>query len=133
MSAHSSRNPIQIPGFGTVAPGSADDARLGALLGMAVGDALGTTYEFERLEQAPYPTLATRPATDIVGGGPFDLAPGQITDDTQMAICIACSLLASRDAAAAASWFDWLNSHDLAMRYVAWSGHAFDIGNQTAT
>ncbi|NVB81784.1 MAG: hypothetical protein HOV81_25540, partial [Kofleriaceae bacterium] len=127
MSAPSSRNPIQIPGFGRVEPGSADDVRLGALLGMAVGDALGTTYEFERLEQAPYPALATGPATDIVGGGPFDLAPGQITDDTQMAICIARSLLGSRETA---SWFERLDARDLATRYVAWSSHAFDIGNQ---
>src|SRR5690349_739317 len=130
MSDVSSRNPIQIPDFGTVVSGSADDARLGALLGMAVGDALGTTYEFERLEQAPYPALANGPATDIVGGGPFGLAPGQITDDTQMAICIARSLLATSDRAASASWFDRLDARDLATRYVAWYQHAFDVGNQ---
>jgi hypothetical protein len=100
MSAPSPRNPIQIPGLGHVEPGSADDARLGALLGLAVGDALGTTYELERLEQPPSPTR-DRPATDIVGGGPFDLAPGQITDDTLMAIGIARSLLTSTPLATA--------------------------------
>ncbi len=130
MSAASGGNWIEIPGVGLIEPGSIDDARLGALLGMAVGDALGTTYEFERLEQAPYPALATGPATDIVGGGPFDLVAGQVTDDTQMATCIARSLLASP---AAPSWFDRLNALDLATRYVAWYQHAFDVGSQTSS
>jgi ADP-ribosyl-[dinitrogen reductase] hydrolase len=94
---------------------------VGALLGMAVGDALGTTYEFARVDQPDYPTLATGPATDIVGKGPFDLKPGQITDDTQMAVCIARSLADKRE----------LDMLDIATRYVAWFQHAFDVGNQT--
>ena len=44
-------------------------------MGMAVGDALGTTYEFQELAQPAYPVLATGPATDVVGRGPFALAP----------------------------------------------------------
>lgn len=88
---------------------------------MAVGDALGTTYELARIEQPDYPTLATGPATDVVGGGPFGLAPGQITDDTQMAVCIARSLADRRE----------LDLRDLAARYIAWHRHAFDVGNQT--
>jgi ADP-ribosyl-[dinitrogen reductase] hydrolase len=94
---------------------------VGPLLGMAVGDALGTTNEFARIDQPDYPTLATRPAIDIVGGGPFDLKAGQITDDTQMAVCIARSLTAKRE----------LDMLDIATRYVAWFQHAFDVGNQT--
>lgn len=96
---------------------------VGALLGMAVGDALGTTYEFARIDQPPYPTLATGPATDIVGRGPFELQPGQITDDTQMAICLARSLAAKGG----------IDMVDIATRYVAWFQHAFDVGNQTAS
>jgi len=98
-----------------------DDRKSGALLGLAVGDALGTTYEFDRIDQPPYPTLARGPATDVVGGGPFGLAAGQVTDDTQMAVCLARSL-AERGR---------LDVEDVAKRYVAWSEHAFDIGNQT--
>jgi ADP-ribosylglycohydrolase len=98
-----------------------NDRARGALLGLAVGDALGTTYEFERLEQPPYPTLATRPAVDVVGAGPFGLTPGQITDDTQLAVCLGRSL-------AERGTFD---AADVARRYVAWMAEAFDIGNQT--
>lgn len=93
----------------------------GALLGLAVGDALGTTYEFEHMDQPPYPALAAGPAIDVVGAGPFDLRPGQVTDDTQLAVCLARSL-AERGG---------LDVADVAARYVAWAQHAFDIGNQT--
>ncbi len=97
------------------------DRARGALLGLAVGDALGTTYEFERVDQPAYPTLATGPATDVVGRGPFGLPAGAITDDTQLAVCLARSL-ADRGGFEAA---------DVARRYVAWMEGAFDIGNQT--
>lgn len=97
------------------------DRAEGALLGMAVGDALGTTYEFRVLEQPAYPALATGPATDVVGRGPFELEAGQVTDDTQLAVCIARSIVERRG-------FD---PADVAARYVAWTAHAFDIGSQT--
>lgn len=93
----------------------------GALIGLAVGDALGTTNEFKRLSAPPFPRLADGPLTDVVGGGPFALDAGQITDDTQMAICLSDSLLEAGRFVA----------EDVAARYVAWRGHAFDIGTQT--
>ena len=93
----------------------------GCLLGLAVGDALGTTHEFRVMEQPPYPALAAGPATDVVGGGPFQLAPGQVTDDTQLAVCLARNL----------AEHGRFELDDVARRYVAWSDHAFDIGNQT--
>lgn len=58
----------------------------GALLGLAAGDALGTTLEFTR------PGTFT-PIEDMIGGGPFRLQPGQWTDDTSMALCLAESLI----------------------------------------
>lgn len=125
MTSAGAQKSIAIPGLGSVVEGSRDAALLGPLLGMAVGDALGTTYEFERIEQPDYPALATGPATDVVGGGPFDLKPGQVTDDTQMAICIARSLMHRPTGAAE------LDLADLAQRYVTWFQHAFDVGNQT--
>ena len=94
----------------------------GALLGLAVGDALGTTAEF-----MPRGTFA--PITDIVGGGPFGLPAGAWTDDTSMALCLAESLVECRG-------FDPVDQLE---RYVRWyrgghlssTGRCFDIGNAT--
>ena len=55
------------------------DRYRGCLVGLAVGDAVGTTVEFE----SPGTFL---PVTDMAGGGPFGLEPGQWTDDTSMAL-----------------------------------------------
>ena len=91
----------------------------GCLLGLAVGDALGTSVEFQ-----PRGTFA--PLTDIVGGGPFDLEPGEWTDDTSMALCLATSLIDR-------GGFD---ATDQMERYCRWrergylssNGRCFDIG-----
>ena len=83
------------------------DRYRGCLLGLAVGDALGTTLEFKR------PGTFT-PLTDMVGGGPFCLQPGQWTDDTSMALCLAESLLAC-------GGFD---AHDKMRRYPFCDGQA---------
>lgn len=66
---------------------------LGALLGLAAGDALGATLEFMTREQvkARYP----EGHRDLLGGGPFNWAPGAWTDDTQMAACVARGILKS--------------------------------------
>jgi ADP-ribosylglycohydrolase len=95
----------------------------GALLGLAVGDALGTTLEFRR-------PGTFEPLTDMVGGGPFGLAAGEWTDDTSMALCLAESLVER-------GGFD---AHDQMQRYVRWfreghfsvTGRCFDIGITTA-
>lgn len=92
----------------------------GALLGLAVGDALGTTLEFK-------PPGSFEPIDDMVGGGPFGLRPGEWTDDTSMALCLAESLIECRG-------FDAV---DQLQRYVRWwreghlasNGRCFDIGN----
>lgn len=99
------------------------DRCAGSLLGLACGDAVGTTVEF-----------AVRgdfePLTDMVGGGPFSLSPGEWTDDTSMALCLAASLVEQGD-------FD---ARDQMERYVRWrqegylssTGRCFDIGNTTS-
>lgn len=95
----------------------------GCLLGLAVGDALGTPLEFT-------PQHAVVPIGGMVGGGPFHLNAGQWTDDTSMALCLAESLLA-------VGGFD---ARDQLDRYVRWwrkgenssTGVCFDIGNTTA-
>ena len=90
-------------------------------MGLAVGDAVGTTNEFK--------VAGTfKPITDMVGGGPFLLKPGQWTDDTSMALCIADSLLA----------MGRYDSFDVMERYQRWfskgyrssTDRCFDIGGQ---
>jgi len=99
------------------------DRFLGCLLGLAVGDALGTTLEFA-------PRGAFELLADMVGGGPFHLRPGQWTDDTSMALCLASSLVEKPA-------FDPADQMD---RYCRWwkegyfscTGSCFDIGGTTA-
>lgn len=59
---------------------------LGALLGLAVGDAVAAATQYRR------PGTFT-PLGDMLGGGPFDLPRGGWSDDTAMALCLADSLL----------------------------------------
>ncbi|MQW94101.1 ADP-ribosylglycohydrolase family protein [Sinorhizobium fredii] len=99
------------------------DRAIGALVGLAVGDAVGTTLEFKSRDSYEH-------LTDMVGGGPFGLAPGEWTDDTSMALCLADSLIANDGK---------IDQADLLERFVRWwrlgenshSGRCFDIGNTT--
>jgi ADP-ribosylglycohydrolase len=95
----------------------------GALLGLATGDAVGTTLEFQR-------PGSFAPIADMVGGGPFQLKPGEWTDDTSMALCLAESLIEKQG-------FDPIDQLE---RYVKWyrhgylssNGRCFDIGVTTS-
>jgi ADP-ribosylglycohydrolase len=58
----------------------------GSLLGLAAGDAVGTTLEFRS------PGSFT-PINDIQGGGPFNLQTGEWTDDTSIALCLAARFM----------------------------------------
>jgi ADP-ribosylglycohydrolase len=95
----------------------------GCLLGLAVGDAVGSSVEF-------MPPGSFPPVADMAGGGPFDLRPGQWTDDTSMALCLAESLMETRG-------FD---PADQMRRYLRWyrdghlssTGRCFDIGTTVA-
>lgn len=96
----------------------------GCLLGLAIGDAVGTTLEFERPGTFVH-------ITDMTGGGPFDLKPGQWTDDTSMALCLAHSLTYNKG----------FNAEDQMNRYCNWwqygymssTGDCFDIGLTVST
>ena len=106
----------------TVARRTKRNHAAGTLYGLAVGDALGTTLEFEPLEAPRFPHLTTGPHTSITGGGPFSVAPGQVTDDTQMACTLFRTILEEGEFCA----------EDVAPRYVRWRASAFDIGGQTS-
>lgn len=89
------------------------------LLGLACGDAVGTHAEFQTRG-------SFKPLTDMIGGGPFNLKPGQWTDDTSMALCLAESLLNKKGFDAAdqmgryLNWWQW--------GYLSSTGECFDIG-----
>ena len=92
----------------------------GSMLGLATGDALGATLEFSS-------PGSFKPIKDMIGGGPFNLEPGQWTDDTSMALCLAESLIVNKR-------FDPIDQLE---RYMKWykdgyfssNGSCFDIGN----
>jgi ADP-ribosylglycohydrolase len=100
------------------------DRYRGCLLGLAAGDAIGTTVEFE-------PPGSFEPVTNMVGGGPFGLQAGEWTDDTSMALCLAESLIECGG----------MDPADQLRRYVRWwheghlssTGTCFDIGNTVAS
>eukprot|EP00931_Biecheleriopsis_adriatica_P001661 TRINITY_DN10208_c0_g1_i1.p1 TRINITY_DN10208_c0_g1~~TRINITY_DN10208_c0_g1_i1.p1 ORF type:complete len:625 (+),score=90.03 TRINITY_DN10208_c0_g1_i1:71-1945(+) len=102
-----------------------EDRCLGALLGLAIGDALGAPLEFSTLRYAAiecrtlgqediweiHPEFAEkRPIKNEAGYNYFGLKPGQFTDDTSMALCLADSLLVCRG----------FQPLDLRLRFLNW-------------
>jgi ADP-ribosyl-[dinitrogen reductase] hydrolase len=91
----------------------------GCLLGLACGDAVGTTVEFK-------PRGTFNRVNDMTGGGPFRLKAGEWTDDTSMALCLAESLIEVGE----------FHPKDQMERYCRWmedgylssNGRCFDIG-----
>jgi ADP-ribosyl-[dinitrogen reductase] hydrolase len=82
------------------------DSYEGALIGLACGDAVGSTLEFRQRDKFPL-------LTDMVGGGKFKLSPGEWTDDTSMTMCLAESLIESNG-------FD---AGDQMKRYLRWANN----------
>ena len=93
------------------------------LVGLAVGDALGTTLGSSTRG-------AFTPIADLVGGGPFDLEPGQWAGATSTAMCLAQMLRSAN------GW----DADDAMKRFLNWRDHGylsstrvcFDLGAQTA-
>ena len=96
---------------------------LGTAFGLLVGDALGTTFEFNDRD-----FCEKNPIDTIVGGGPFKLKAGEFTDDGSMFLCSLESLLAIGYSATdhMDTFVEWYNNGK-------WSptGYCFDIGMQT--
>ncbi len=103
---------------------------VGALVGAAVGDALGAPFEFGPAGafSRRFPTPALGSATEMVGGGSIGWKPAEWTDDTQMAMCVAASLLDRARPHGAE-----LDLGDVFARFQAWArADPPDIGNTTA-
>ena len=101
------------------------DRVLGCMVGGAVGDALGAPFEFlppgVYRERFPEPELEGD--GEMIGGGAFDWAPGEFTDDTQMALVIAESLLEHGR----------YDLDDIWQRWRVWARTSSDVGATTAT
>jgi ADP-ribosyl-[dinitrogen reductase] hydrolase len=100
--------------------GSYTDRFTGAMLGLACGDALGAPAEFLSKEQlvAKFGRLE-----DMVGGGHYTRwRPGEWTDDTGMALCVAAGILAQPDDPVAA----------IGDRFLDWRQGAKDVGSTIA-
>jgi len=98
----------------------APDAATGVLLGLACGDALGRPVEFRSAEW-----IADQhgTVTEMLGDGTHGQPAGTVTDDTDLALCIARSLVETQA-------FD---GHDIADRFRGWyESDPFDIGLMTA-
>lgn len=94
------------------------DRAAGVLLAAAVGDALGVPYEFR-------PHFAGEP--QMIGGGLGPYAPGEYSDDTQMAVCVA------EVAATGADLTEPDELDAIADRFIAWRRDgATDIGTSTS-
>ncbi len=97
------------------------DKAKGLLMGLAVGDAVGTTLEFQARDSSHI--------YDMVGGGPFNLKAGEWTDDTSMALCLAETYIEK----------NCCNMDFFREKLISWykTGHnssngvCFDIGNTT--
>jgi ADP-ribosyl-[dinitrogen reductase] hydrolase len=98
---------------------------LGCLVGAAVGDALGAPFEFLPAgtygRRFPEPVLGS--TGEMVGGGSFGWAPGEFTDDTQMALVLARSLLDRGGYDPDDVWHGWR----------VWAAGSSDVGNATRT
>ncbi|WP_025391006.1 ADP-ribosylarginine hydrolase Tri1 [Pseudomonas syringae] len=126
LEADAPRLPIERPDWiasraCTLTEAQALDRAQGCLLGLAIGDAVGTTLEFLPRDRSH--------VHDMVGGGPFNLNAGEWTDDTSLALCLADCYLANGKL----DYADYLN------RLCRWyqqgensaNGVCFDIGNAT--
>jgi ADP-ribosyl-[dinitrogen reductase] hydrolase len=81
---------------------------LGALLGLAAGDAVAAATQYR------HPGTFTQ-VGDLIGGGPFELPRGGWSDDTAMALCLADSLLAT----------DGFDARDQVERYRRWQREGY--------
>ncbi len=96
---------------------SLNERALAAFLGFAAGDALGATVEFMTKNE-----IAARHGVhrEITGGGWLRLAPGAVTDDTEMALALGRSLVRSGG----------LDVHDVCNEFAAWlKSGPVDVGN----
>lgn len=102
--------------------GNNNDNIKGAIWGILVGDSLGTRYEFMESSEAKSQLekdLKLNNKLQLLGGGPFNLKPGQISDDSEMTLCLLLSIITYKK----------YNQSDVAINYIKWfKSSPVDIG-----
>lgn len=96
----------------------------GCFFGQLVGDALGSRYEFTSSSDAKKQLKSDTKNNfiPILGGGPFSVKAGQITDDSELALCLTRSLIENKK---------YLNEK-IAQKYIKWfQSNPVDIGIST--
>jgi ADP-ribosyl-[dinitrogen reductase] hydrolase len=92
----------------------------GSFLGLLCGDAAGATLEFSR---EPITEALAERAMNMPGGGQLQVGPGQVTDDSELAISLAIALYKSNPR-------DGLPIDEIASQYSQWyESRPFDMGN----
>ena len=89
------------------------DSAYGLMYGELIGDSLGLRYEFKKARivgQLIQNDLDSNGFLPILGGGKYKFEPGQLSDDSEMALCLARSLVAC----------DGFDIHDVACSYCYW-------------
>ncbi len=112
------RNPIVDSKMSKEQEKLTNSAAIGCLYGQAIGDALGARYEFQTASQAAQMVKRDKKwftgFLPILGGGRFSVIPGQVTDDTELAMCLCRSLLERKTydkELATQNYIFWLKSH----------------------
>lgn len=97
---------------------------IGMVIGAAIGDALGAPFEFKSagLYRRTFPQPVVDGIGEMIGGGFFEWEPGEFTDDTQMALALAESILEAEGFDPATTW-RW---------FTTWAKTAPDVGTTTA-
>ena len=97
---------------------------LGVLIGAACGDALGAPFEFGGPGQwfARFADRVLGGKGEMIGGGGFNWAPGEFTDDTQMAVALAESIIECGG----------VDPDHLWVSFRAWREGATDVGINTS-
>ena len=90
-----------------------ENSCIGSMLGMAIGDAMGATVEFQPLD---YNYNKIKDMDNSIQGN-FNLKVGQWTDDTSMGLCLADSLITKEGE---------FHPRDIMMRFILWWHYGYN-------
>ena len=100
-----------------------EDRAFGSVVGAFIGDSIGSFTEFRSI----VPEEIAEQALTMPGGGPFNVSPGQVTDDSELALSLARGIVDGLICGRQDSIHEMI-----ARRYGGWlASHPFDKGRTT--